>query len=315
VAVAVAPMPSIRDFQRVLLVVNPISGGGRAARKAERVARALRARADRVEVAHTAGPGDGARIVRQLDGDRCLVLAVGGDGTFNEILNGADLGRCTLGIVPAGTGNVLAKELGMSMAPQRIAEQLCGGRVVSLDVGRCNGRRFISVFGAGVDGDVVRRVHAARGDWMSMAHYVPFIVQEALRPKRRHIRVDVDGRALAVEADQVVVGNGHGYGGPFEMTPAAAPNDGVLDVMCAPLASPAERISMVACMVLRCLHLSPLVSYARGRRVSVSSPEPDVAYELDGEAAGVLPAEVAVSPSAVRVLAPASFRPVRREPR
>jgi diacylglycerol kinase family enzyme len=96
------------------------------------------------------------------------------------------------------------------------------------------------------------------------------------------------------------------------MAPAAAPNDGLLDVMCAPLASPDERLNLAACMFLRCLHLSPMVSYVRGRRVRVTSERPDVPFEVDGEAAGILPAEIEIDPAAVRVLAPPTFRPIRR---
>jgi diacylglycerol kinase (ATP) len=308
-------MHSIRDYDRVMLVANPHSGGGRAARMAESVASALRARGARVEMLRTRRAGDGRETAGQLDGDHCLVLAVGGDGTFNEILNGADRERCTLAVVPAGTGNVLAKELGMSCDAERAVGQLCSGAPARLDAARCNGRLFISVFGAGVDGDIIRRLHAARGDWLTQANYVPYVVDEALQPRRWHIRAEADGRELAADADQVAVGNARSYGGPIEMTPAAVPNDGLLDVMCARLASPVERVSMAACMALRCLHLSPLVTYGRAQRVRVSSGGEQVPYEIDGEAAGYLPAEIEVEPAAVRVLAPATFQPIRREPR
>ena len=306
-------MHSIRDYHRILLVANPRSGGGRAARTAERVARALTARGGHVDMVRTRRAGDGAMTAGQLDGDHCLVVAVGGDGTFNEILNGADLQRCTLGIVPAGTGNVLAKELGMSILARRAVRQLCEGRAARLDVGRCNGRRFISIFGAGVDGDIVHRLHASRGRTLTQANYVPFIMDEVLRPRRWNIRVEVDGQLFATDADLAAVNNSHSYGGPIEMTPAAVPNDALLDVMCARLANTTERVNMAACMFLRCLHLSPMVHYARGLRVRVSSETPDVPFEVDGEAAGVLPAEVELEPAAVRVLAPPTFRPIRRE--
>ena len=142
---------------------------------------------------------------------------------------------------------------------------------------------------------------------------MPFIVDEVLRPRRWQIRVELDGQPFAAGADLVAVGNARSYGGPIEMTPAAAPNDGLLDVMCAPLGSPLERVNMAVCMFLRCLHLSPFVRYARGRRLRVTSEVPDVPFEVDGEAAGSLPAEVEVGPAAVRVLAPPTFYPIRRE--
>jgi diacylglycerol kinase (ATP) len=126
------------------------------------------------------------------------------------------------------------------------------------------------------------------------------------------VAVEVDGRPFARGLDQAAVGNTHSYGGPMEMTPAAAPDDGLLDVMCVGRESLADLLSLAACGFLRALHWSPRAHYARGTRVVVTSPRRDVPYELDGDEAGVLPAEIAVQAGAARVLAPAGFRPLQR---
>jgi YegS/Rv2252/BmrU family lipid kinase len=302
------------DFERVLLVGNPISGGRKVGRWFDAVAREF-ARTDlRVEEVVTQFAGHGRQSANNHGSRHALVVAFGGDGTFNEVLNGADLERSTLAIVPAGTGNVLAKELGMARHPLRAARQLMRGRLVRLDVGRCNGRRFICIFGAGVDASVVRMVHAARGDRLTQLHYVPHAARALLQRVPWRIAVEADGRALAEGLDQVNVGNTHSYGGPMEMTPAAGPADGLLDVMCMPRLGPADVAGLTACGFLRSLHRTPAVTYGRARRVRVTAGRDGVPYQIDGEAAGVLPAELSVEPGAVQVLVPASFRPRRALP-
>lgn len=303
------------QFDRVLLIANPHSGGGKAARWLDRVAAALRQAGCAVDQVLTRRAGEGRDAARRYQHDNALVIAFGGDGTVNEVLNGADLERSTLAVIPAGTGNVLGKEIGMSRRPPAAVRQLLDGRVVRLDMGVCNGRRFICVFGAGVDAWVVRKVHERRGRGMTQWHYVPHVMRMLLRPPRWEIAVEVDGRPVACAADQVAVGNTHSYGGPLEMTPAAAPDDGLLDVMCVRRQNLANTINLTVCCFFRSVHLSRQVHYVRGKRVAVSAPGYRVPYQVDGEAAGFLPAEVVLEAGAVRLLVPAAFRPLTRSAR
>jgi YegS/Rv2252/BmrU family lipid kinase len=237
-----------------------------------------------------------------------LLASFGGDGTFNELLNGADLARSTLALIPGGTGNVLAKELGLSRHPVRAAEQVATGRPVAMDVGVCNGRRFISMFGAGLDAWVVDMVNRRRGRRMSHWHYVPHVARGMLSREGWRIEVTVDGREFASGVGQVVIGNTHSYGGPIEMTPAASAHDGLLDVMCARLDGLAEAVGVAVCALLRALHLSSGVQYSRGCSFGVRAPSAPVPYQVDGEAAGFLPAAIEVLPGAARILAPAAYR-------
>jgi len=304
----------VQAFRKAIVVANPTSGSGRAARCLDEVAASLGGVAGQVQVVLTAQAGDGRRALQDLGEDNVLAVAVGGDGTFNEVLNGARLDACTLAVIPAGTGNVLAKELGMSRRVGRAVAQLLDGRVTLLDVATCNGRRFVSMFGAGVDARAVELVHECRKGGLTQLHYVPHVTRAALRPPSHRIEVEVDGRPFACGACQVSIGNTHSYGGPIEMTPAAAPDDGLLDVMCMRWDGPGQMAGMMVCGLLRSLHLSGAARYGRGRRVVVHAPGDRVPYEVDGDAAGVLPAAVEVQPAAVRLLVPRAYRPVQRRP-
>jgi len=294
----------------MLLVANPTSGGGRAGQWCERVAKVFRDAGIQVRTLLTRRAGD-ARKAAEHCGDCRLLVVFGGDGTINEVLNGADLERCVLGVVPAGTGNVLAKELGMARNPVEAARQLIGGRVVRFDMGVANGRRFACVFGAGVDGAVVKAVHEGRGAGLTQWHYVPHVAAQVLGVPPWRIGVTLDGKPFATGVHQVCVGNTRSYGGPIAMTPAAGPGDGRLDVMCMKLGAPIDTMGKVACLFLRRVDLHPGVRYGRGCRIECRSEGPAVPYEVDGEPGGWLPATVEVREGALRLLAPAGFRAVR----
>ena len=110
-----------------------------------------------IEMILTGKAGDGREAAAEFHPRNGLVVVFGGDGTAHEVLGGLNLECCALGVVPAGTGNVLAKELRMARRPDGAAAQLLSARTARLDVGLCNGRRFICVFGAGLDAQAVYR--------------------------------------------------------------------------------------------------------------------------------------------------------------
>ncbi len=305
----------MREYDHVLLVANPTSGHGKAGRWAERVEAALRRAGARLELVMTENPGEGGAAVAGLPGGHNLAVALGGDGTLNELLNGADLEICTLAVIPAGTGNVLGKELRMSRRPLRAVEQLVRGRAVRFDAGLCNGRRFLSMFGAGIDARAVELIHDGRPGMLTQFHYLPYVLRGVLEAREYGIRAAVDGRALIEDAHQVCAGNTHSYGGLVELTPAAAPDDGLLDVMALRPRSFPQLCAELFGTVLHTVHLDGRVTYGRGRRLRVTAEADDVPYQVDGESAGVLPATVEVLPGAVRLLAPRSFHVIRREPR
>jgi YegS/Rv2252/BmrU family lipid kinase len=298
----------VQPFESVLLIANPTSGGGKAGRLLGRVAETLASSGRAVQAVRTQQAGDARQAAAQARAGQ-LIVAFGGDGTVNEVLNGADLERNALAVIPAGTGNVLGKELGMSRRPLRAARQMLDGQEVRFDVGLANGRRFMCVFGAGIDGCVVRLVHERRGGRLTQLHYVPHLVGALLGRARWCIRAEADGRLFADGADQVAAGNTHSYGGPMEMTPAARPDDGLLDVMAFSQRSLLDTLCLVVGGFRRTLHRSPRVLYGRARRVVLTADAQDVPYQVDGEPAGVLPVELTLLPGAARLIVPAGFRP------
>lgn len=298
----------VQQFDKVVLTGNPNSGWGKARRWFDRVAQALRDAGCEVAADMSRRPAEVVAAHAQ-DAGAVLIVGFGGDGTFNEMLNEADLERVTLGLIPAGTGNVLAQEVGMSKTPMRAVEQIIGGRVVRLDVGVCNGRRFCCMVGAGIDGWVIRSIHERRTGRLTQFHYLPHIARLAARPQHWQIAVELDGREIGTDLDQVVVGSAHSYGGPIEATPAAGATSGALDVLGVRRSGLLELAGLSPLWFLKAAHRSRSVLYARGSRVRVESPLDDVPYQLDGEPAGTLPAEISIEPGALPMLVPAAYRP------
>ena len=296
------------DWGPVLLVANPISGIGRVGSRLQEVTDTLRKLDLELSVVRTEGPGDAERAARDFGARGGVILAFGGDGTLNEVLNGADLESCTLGLIPAGAGNVLAKELGLSWNPLQALEQILRGKLARLDIGVCNGRRFACVFGAGFDGAIVEAVAQRRRGTMTHLRYVPPLVYASLVPRQWDMTVRADGRLLVEHANVVVVGNTHSYGGPMELTPCASAHDGLLDIVAVRVDGPGDMAELAPAIVMRKAHLPRKVWYSRGMQVSVTSSVEQVPCQLDGDMAGRLPAQVSCQPGAAQILVPASFR-------
>jgi len=152
---------------RATVIFNPSAGRGRSGAIASAVARGLAKRQFEVESHATEGPVGATAIARRCAPETDVIVAVGGDGTINEVANGmveamgggsATGRRPALGIVPAGTVNVLALELGLPFQVERACNVIAGGKTVSLDLGRVNDRGFLLMMGAGIDALTVRNL-------------------------------------------------------------------------------------------------------------------------------------------------------------
>lgn len=299
-------MPADDYRDNILVIANPVSGQGAVRRCLSSVVGRLQEWGGTLRVVETEKPGDAARAAANYDGG--LILSFGGDGTFNEVLNGADLKACVLGVIPAGTGNVLAKELGIPWDPERAVDVLRISSPRPLDVGICNGKRFACICGAGMDASIVRMVHEERDGNLTQLDYIPVLLREAFSPTQWDMTVEVDGRCLCENANIVCIGNSRNYGGPIQVTPAASPVDGQLDVVATRVSSVFGMIQPGIAALLRGFHSTQSAVYGRGSKVNLESSVPDVPLELDGDFGGVLPAELEVQSRQARLLVPHKTR-------
>ena len=288
---------------RAALVYNPGAGRGSAREGAvTRMIQALGARGVTATALATAGPGDASHLARAaaLEGVE-VVVACGGDGTVNEVLQGVVGTSACLGVWPAGTANLLALELGVPRRLDDIADVLAAGDVRRVSVGRAGTRYFIVMAGIGLDAAVVRRVSPAVKRLLGEgAYWLAALRQLAAWPPPRFL-VEADGRTEP--ATLAVVANAAAYGGGLRFTPRARMDDALLDVC---LLDSTDRLRLVRCVVaaFRGAHLGlPGVTSLQARSVRAHGAR-EAEVQVDGELAGRLPMNFECIPAAVSVLAP-----------
>jgi diacylglycerol kinase (ATP) len=240
------------------------------------------------------------------------ILAAGGDGTANEVVNGiADvpqgLASVRLGIVPLGTINVFARELGLPRDPAGAARTLAAGREISIDLGRAEfteggrdqGRHFLQLAGAGLD---ARAVELVSWELKKKAGPLAYVAAgcQALREHQPHITVEGTG---TFSGQLVLLGNGRYYGGSFEFFPEASLRDGFLDVCVLPKVNMWSGLQALLGMATgRVLRFWPARHFQTSSVTLRSSSR--VGLQLDGEYVGELPAKFSVLPRALRVIVP-----------
>ncbi|MFZ1061151.1 MAG: diacylglycerol kinase family protein [Candidatus Rokuibacteriota bacterium] len=290
---------------RAFFVINPVSGGG----KTSRLWPAVKDRFAHhgFEFATTSKRGDGVEIARRaaLDGWP-LVVAVGGDGTVNEVVNGLlEAGApVTLGILNAGRGNDCRRNFDLPARLPLALDRLLAGRDVPIDVGLAewpDGRRrhFVMSLGAGFDAAVAARAERSRGS--GKAPYVRALLGtlRTYRPLPATIRVD-ERVHFSGPITAAVVANGPYYGQGMKIAPTADPHDGVLDLV---VLGNLGRVELLRWLptVYRGRHLAnPKVSTARGRTIAIDAPAP-LPLHVDGEPCGETPVRVSILPAALRL--------------
>lgn len=295
------------DRPRAYAIVNPAAGHGRGARVARTIARDFDMAGMTLEVAITPGPAEAARFAASaVDDGHTTILAVGGDGTANEVANGLIGSTATLALYPVGKGNDLARSLGypggrrrLRKIPAWIAKD---ARPRTIDVGEVNGRLFLNATGVGIDGHVAERVRASeRVVGQRLAYLVGSLVSIATyRPQPMEVRVDGEttfGRFLTV-----ISSNGVFFGGGMKPAPRARLEDGLLDVTVAGDLSRAESILALLRLYFGKHENGTTIVTRPGREVEIDLERP-LPMQLDGEVAHAEHLSVRIRPQALQVLA------------
>lgn len=303
-------------------VVNPRSGGGRTARDWPKIERALHDVYPGLHVAFTTERGDATSLVRRaLDDGHMEIVAIGGDGTINEAVNGffdADgsvAPDAVFAFVTNGTGGDFRKTFGVTEGSAAAIERLKLASVRPIDVGRiscvsCDGepvsRYFVNIASFGLSGIIVERVNRARiaklfgGTFAFGFHSVLAMLTYQERMVR--IRVDGDYDEIAAIAT-VAIANGQYFGGGMRVAPDAQPDDGWFDVI---IMGGGRRSASDLKLLYTGEHVNmPGVRSLRGRKV-MAAPVAEtgghpVFIEVDGESAGRLPATFEILPGALNL--------------
>lgn len=297
---------------KIRFILNPCSGRNR---RRPWLAPAIRdfiaKRALDADLAVTEGPGHATELARAaVRAEYRLVVAVGGDGTMNEVAQALLHAPTALALVPCGSGNGLALHLGL---PRSLAGALDlaaggGGRVARVDTGTVNGRPFFNAMGFGLDADVSHRFNRLTRRGLPAYVRTAFTALRELRSQRCHI--DGGGRGGEFEALLVTAANSDQYGNNARIAPGARVDDGALDLVVVKPVGLVGAAALVARLFLGNLDASPHVVRLRGPRFQVRRSGPGLVH-TDGETHVAAPAiEIAVQPRSLRVLIPAQSRAV-----
>ena len=293
----------------VRVIANPVAGAGRGRVVAEELCRALEARGHEVEFLATSKRGDASAFAAPSGAD--YIVAVGGDGTANEVANGMVASPAAMAIAPVGAANAVAQELGAPRTPDRLVDLITEGATRTMDVGLCGQRRFLLCAGAGLDAAVVKAVHEKRGNRkVRVSSYVMPAARIILAHNLPKIRVAVDGKLIAEDGEYVMVGNCRKASGVFSSTPDARIDDGLLDVCVLRDFSLVHTLTMLAAVLRPGFASRKDVRYCQGRTVELAPAGRETVHlQLDGDPAGTIPATLAILPQTLRVVAPGGRGP------
>lgn len=297
------------EGRRVLVVLNPVSGGGAASEAEASVRAALEAAGARAEIRHTRNETDSRAWARDAaDEGFEVVLAFGGDGTANEVARGLlDAGgRAELGMLPVGTGNGLARVLDLPIDPAKAVVALAAGRTMDLDVVEVLAPEGIALLflGAGLDADINRDADAAAKARFGFLAYVWAVLRRLTRLRGHRVELTLDGETTHMSAHTVTLFNaGRLVLGGVPVGPDADPHDGRVDV--AVLRSP-DFWRAAAAVVRLVTRVGSRRQFERAREVRLDA-DPPLPVHFDGDVVGTTPLVARVLPGALRVIAGARY--------
>ena len=286
----------------MVLICNSRAGRGGVAKSLPEIERHLKERDLDYELVHTEGAGHATRLARAaIEGGIRLVVAVGGDGTIHEVVNGliendkALNPEAHLGVVAAGTGSDFIKTFGIPPTPSHAVVHLDGPEAFTIDIGKItftdNGkevvRYFANVAEVGIGADVVARAQQLPR-WLGPTVYLFAFWLTIRKHKPAEVKVDLVDRTYEGPMNNLVVANGQFFGGGMKIAPKAAPTDGLLDVQI----EHARKREAIAIMpkVYKGEHVPhPDILEAKRVKATITSERP-LRVEADGEVLGYSPA-------------------------
>jgi diacylglycerol kinase (ATP) len=304
---AVAPPDLAVLIRRVLLIANPASRHGW--RLTSAATSALQSHGVECDVVLTAHPGHAAELALERGGGYEAVFTLGGDGTAMEVASALARTGPPLGVLPGGTGNLLARALGIPLDVRRAVAALLAGDTTRIDLGRLgSGRHFAIAAGAGIDADMVAETPSWLKHRFGISAYTLVAARAALRTVIRgdyfQVRLTVDGVVHERQAAAVIVANfGAILADRITFGPEIRADDGVLDV-CVYAPRGLRDASRIMWRLLRKdFATDPCMLYQSGRHIRIETTPPRE-FQADGELLGMTPVEIVMDPLACHLLIP-----------
>ncbi len=293
---------------RFVAILNPASCSGKSAKVKSRVAEL--ASRDGIEVIKTERAGHATEIARSLARVGVeRVIAVGGDGTLNEVANGLAKSETAMAAVPAGTGNDWVRTVAIPSDTNVAWHIATHGKTTQTDLAEVEGHRYcLNVLGAGFDAEVARRISESRGLVGALGptpKYIAAVLGTFASTKRPTLSISLDGRETKVvpRALLVAVGVAQYYGSGMHILPHAKIDDGLLDVVWGARIKAPELPGILKMLYKGTVEHHAKVTTDRCKFIQIESDQP-TPFHIDGDVCGTLPINVYVRPNALKIVVP-----------
>lgn len=278
----------------ILFIVNPLSGHGNKTRVVSRLKK------KDCRVVYTEYAGHAEQLARDSEED--IVVAVGGDGTVNEVARGLIGTGKKLGIIPRGSGDGLALHLGLSHDINKSIATIEEGKTEYLDAATINGRHFFSVCGVGLDAIISERF--AKSGRRGLASYIEQSIHSWKGHKAERYELEIDGEKIVHEAVMVTVGNSNQWGNGAKVTPLADSSDGILDITVVEDFKDIEIPMLAYRLMTGTVNLAQNIHCYKGKNITITRENPGPAH-ADGdwfEAGKIL--DIKIIEHALKVIVP-----------
>lgn len=295
------------------LIYNPAAGAYNLQAVLPEIQAVWETRGWQVILRQTRQAGDIAHYASEAVQDGCqAVLVAGGDGSLNEAVNALALSPVALGVIPTGTGNVFARQIGVPIARPwnrhrlvAAALSLVEGRERTIDLGKANGRYFLLWSGVGLDAQVAQTIEPkpAIVRRFGLLGYAAHVVSVAIRFRGQHLIIEADEERIENDALICVASNTRAYAAILNIAPRAVLDDRRLDLTVLRGTNLATILLHAAFLLTHTVQHDPLTLIRQVQRIQVTSPVL-CPLHVDGEPFGSTPASIEVVPSALKVLVP-----------
>ncbi len=282
-------------------IYNPTAGKGKAQRFREVIEDRLKAQGVAYAFWQTTEAHDATHIAERLTAaGETDIIAMGGDGTINEVLNGlADPGKVSMGIIPCGSGNDFASAIGIPLTPEGALEILLNEKPKYTDYMECSGVRGLNIIGAGIDVEILKRCYETRKRKGSANYFVSLLIS-LIKFQFYHFSATLNGKTANHEGLIVCACNGTRFGGGISICPEAKCDDGLLNVV---MVEDVKKImipgALVKLMMGKILHFKHTY-HERAPRLTADFT-PAATIQIDGELYENLPFDVQVIHNSLKI--------------
>ncbi len=293
----------ISEKDKIAFIINPVSGTGKVSGIEYLIQHQVNFNGFVPEIIRTRYKGHAAKIVRKLikKGTKAIV-AVGGDGTVNEIASEMVGENTVLGIIPNGSGNGLARHLGIPLKTEHALDLLYTGKIKKIDTGKVNNRFFFCTCGTGFDARVGKIFDKLSG--RGFLNYVRTVIREFIHYQPKKYKIRIDGKKLKKRAFLLTIANAGQYGNNAYIAPGAKIDDGLLDIC---IFRPFPRFKSIILglrLFSRTIDKSKYLDTCQGREIIIQRAK-KIRMHLDGEPVKMKNrVKVTILPKSLKVIVP-----------